>query len=353
MSLRQTPEKILVRAPNWIGDAVISLPAVSCLKALYPLSSVTVLTKTRAVPVFLNNPDIDEVMEYDDKGRHSGVSGRVKLAGEIRKMGFQRAVLLQNAFDAALIAYLGGIPERVGYSRDLRSALLTRAIPVSAGVSSSHQVYYYLNIIKELGGQVPENPAPKIFVSKEDETWAEGFIKKNRLQDSVLVGAGPGASYGPAKRWPAKNFSEVLSNICQGGCVPVIFGGAEDAETCKLVSGGVKRKHLNLAGGITLRQFMAILKRLSVFVTNDSGPMHIASALGVPTVAIFGSTDPALTGPLGKRTRLLIKKLDCSPCFERECKYKHYRCLTEITPQEVLEAAEELMAKGGQACGGR
>lgn len=344
--LGRKSEKIIVRAPNWIGDAVMSLPAVAGLKALYPGSSLTVLTKTRAVPVFLNNPDIDSVLEYDDKGRHKGVKGRFTLARELRAASFDLAVLMQNAFDAAFIAYLAGIPERVGYARDLRSALLTKAVAVTPEIKKRHQVFYYYNIVKELGGKVPDRPRPRIYIGKEDADWAEFFIKKNSLASSVLVGAAPGASYGPAKRWPVDSYAEVLSRFSGKGCIPIIFGGPEDAETCKAVSEKVRGKHLNLAGGVTLRQFMAILARLGVFITNDSGPMHIASALGVATVAIFGSTDPTLTGPLSANSTVLIKKADCSPCFDRVCSKGHYRCLTSITADEVFEAADSLIKAG-------
>ncbi|MEK7680368.1 MAG: lipopolysaccharide heptosyltransferase II, partial [Deltaproteobacteria bacterium] len=254
--------------------------------------------------------------------------------------------------DAAFIAYLAGIPERVGYARDLRSLFLTKAIAVTPEIKKRHQVFYYYNIVKELGGKVPTDPSPRIYIGREDAEWADFFIKKNSLSSSVIVGAAPGASYGPAKRWPAEAYAEVLSRLSSVGCVPIIFGGPEDAETCKAVSEKVRGKHLNLAGGVTLRQFMAILSRLGVFITNDSGPMHIASALGVATVAIFGSTDPTLTGPLSANSMVLIKKADCSPCFDRVCAKGHYRCLSSITVDEVFEAADTLLRAGtGTASG--
>lgn len=330
----------------------MSLPAVAGIKPLYPGSSVTVLAKARAVPVFLNNPDIDSVVEYDDRGRHRGVRGRFALARELRAMSFDLAVLMQNAFDAAFIAYLAGIPERVGYARDLRSLLLTKALAVTPEIKKRHQVFYYYNIVKELGGRVPTDPSPRIYIGREDADWADFFIKKNSLSSSVIVGAAPGASYGPAKRWPAEAYAEVLSRLSSAGCVPIIFGGPEDAETCKAVSEKVRGKHLNLAGGVTLRQFMAILSRLGVFITNDSGPMHIASALGVATVAIFGSTDPTLTGPLSANSRVLIKKTDCSPCFDRVCAKGHYRCLMSITVDEVFAAADSLLRAGAVSASG-
>ncbi len=155
-------ERILVRAPNWIGDAVLCLPALESLKALYPSASITVLTKGRAVAVFRHNPAVADIIEYEDRSRHSGIKGRLVLSGEIRERRFDLAVLFQNAFDAAFIAYVSRIPRRVGYARDLRTKLLTMPVPATREIKSLHQAYYYLNIIKALGGEVPAGPMPRI-----------------------------------------------------------------------------------------------------------------------------------------------------------------------------------------------
>lgn len=339
---------ILVRAPNWIGDAVMCLPAVESLKALYPSAGITVLTKGRAVPVFMGNPSVKDVIEYDDRARHSGIKGRLVLSGELRERGFDLAVLFQNAFDAAFIAYISRIPKRVGYARDLRTKLLTLPVPATKEIKARHQVYYYLNIVKALGGSVPPSPVPRIYITDDEKAWADEFLRKNNLAERAVIGAAPGASYGPAKRWMPEHFATVLNaSAARHNAVPIIFGGIDDAEVCKTVSDRITCKHLNLAGSMSLRQSMSILSHLSVFITNDSGPMHISAALGVPTVAVFGSTDPVLTGPLGPHVRVIIKKTDCSPCFERECLYNDFRCLTAITPAEVLEAAEAIYFEGG------
>ncbi|MBI5492935.1 MAG: lipopolysaccharide heptosyltransferase II [Deltaproteobacteria bacterium] len=336
-------KRILVRAPNWIGDAVMSLPALSSLKALFPDAGVFVLAKPRVVPVFENNPDAAGLITYDDNGRHRGLKGKLKLSGEIKGEGFNLAVLFQNAFDAAFLSFMSGIPERVGYARDLRSPLLTKAIPVTPEIEKRHQAFYYLNIVKELGGAVPERPAPRIYISGEEMLWAERFLKENGLDKDRLIGAAPGASYGPAKRWPPERFAQALNRVSKAiGAVPLIFGGPEDSDASEKVSGMIEDRHLNLAGKTTLRQSMALLCNLRVFITNDSGPMHISAALNVPTVAVFGSTDPALTGPLGERAVVVMKKAPCSPCFERVCKYGHYECLNNIEADDVVKEALSL-----------
>lgn len=353
MALLADVKKILVRAPNWIGDSVMCLPAISALKVLYPWCEITVLTRPRAVPIFECNPDVSGIIEYDDKKRHRGLKGRIRLSSEIKKRGFELAVLFQNAFDAAFVSFISRIPERAGYSRDLRTKLLTIPIPVTDEIKKRHQAYYYLNIIDALReGPRQEHadtgPVPKIFLTENEEAWAGDFLVKNGLGGSLIVGISPGASYGPAKRWPPEAFSSILEKFSTShDAVGIIFGGSEDSAVCKEVSEITRARHLNLAGSISLRHFMALLKRTGLFITNDSGPMHIASALGVPTVAVFGSTDPNLTGPLGASVRVVIRKKDCSPCFERECRYGHYDCLKSITPADVYAAAGGFLKEDG------
>lgn len=336
-------KKILVRAPNWIGDAVMALPALEALKSLYKKAEITVLAKGRTVPVYQNNPHISKIIEYDDKSRHSGISGRIKLSGEIKRQGFAAAVLFQNAFDAAFLSFISGIPKRIGYARDFRSKLLTDAIPVTDEIKKVHQAFYYLNIVKTLGGAMPEKPVPRLYISQAEKSWVDEFIADNGLKRAFLIGAAPGASYGPAKRWPPEKFAEALTILCEGrNGFPLIFGGPEDKEACTEVSKRLKMKHLDLSGKVYLRQFMALVARLNLFITNDSGPMHVGAALSTPTVAIFGSTDSTLTGPLGPTAKVLKREIECSPCFERTCKFKHYRCL-EVESKEVARAAESLL----------
>ncbi|MBI5343836.1 MAG: lipopolysaccharide heptosyltransferase II [Deltaproteobacteria bacterium] len=341
--------RVLVRAPNWIGDAVLSLPAVGALKDLYPQASITVLAKNKVTPVYLHNPAVNDIIEYDDKAAHKGIRGRVRLSAAIKERHFELAVLFQNAFDAAFIAFISGIPERAGYARDFRSKLLTRPIEMTREIKKAHQVYYYLNIVKELGGSYPERPVPRIYISADEAGWAREFLRKNGIENDVLIGASPGASYGAAKRWAPEGFIEVLARFSKDfNAVPLIFGGTDDAGACKAVSGGIGARHLLLAGEVSLREFMALLPHIRVFITNDSGPMHISAAMGVPTVAIFGSTDPALTGPLGPEVKALSNGMECSPCFDRECRFAHYNCLASIGAEGVYGAAAGFFKAGAE-----
>jgi heptosyltransferase-2 len=354
MSIDGSVKRVLVRAPNWIGDAVMTLPALSGLSRLLPSAEITVLAKPRAVPVYEGQPCVKEVMVYDDRGAHRGLSGRLRLASEVNSAGFGLAVLLQNAFDAAFLAFASRIPERAGYAADMRGALLTMPMRLTPEIRKRHQVHYYLNIIDELGSALgahaPVEAAPRIHLKEAERDWAARFLRDEGLSERPLAGAAPGASYGPAKRWAPAGFAEVLRGLSDGhGLTPVVFGGHEDNDTCREVVERTGVGCLNLSGRLGLREFMAIAERTRVFVSNDSGPMHVASALGVPTVGIFGSTDPSLTGPSGAAAKVVRRVTDCSPCFERTCRFAHLRCLSSITAAEVLSAAGGLLAMGSRA----
>lgn len=329
-------KKILIRSPNWIGDAVLCLPAIEKIKSLYPQAELTVLAKPWVSPVFLNNPVIKRIIDYDKEGRHSGIAGRWRLIKDIKNCGFDMAALFQNAFEAALIAFLARVPVRIGYARDFRGMLLTNPVRLDSDIKKAHQVFYYLNIVNRLNKNYSHQP--KIYLTKGEKVWAKKFLHDRGIDDEIIIGIAPGASYGPAKRWMAERFSEVagrLANAC--GTKLVLFGGKDDMEICGNVLGGLTG--LNLAGEIDLRKSIALIGRCNLFITNDSGPMHIAASLGIPTVAIFGSTDPKLTGPIGDNVMVMKKDMECSPCFERECRYGHYNCFKMITEDEVYRAS--------------
>lgn len=335
-------EKILVRAPNWIGDAVMCLPALEALRARYPSSEIFVLAKPRVIPVFENNPSVSGFIPVEGS-RHSGLLGTLRLSKELRGRSFDLAVLFQNAFGAALISLLGAAKERVGYARDMRSGLLTKAIPASGEIMKKHQVFYYLNIIKELGGNMPEKPVPQIYITGQETAAARAFLEKNNLKGKPVFGVAPGASYGPSKRWPAERFASVLKGLTsEYGGAALVFGGPEDKEACGRVKEAMPSA-IDLSGKIPLRESIALMSSTRAFITNDSGPMHIAAALGVPTVAVFGSTEDSLTGPVGSKAASVREKIECSPCFKRECAFGHYDCLKLVEAERVLAKVKELM----------
>jgi heptosyltransferase-2 len=335
---------IVVRGVNWIGDAVMTMPALRALKLANPDARITLLVKPLVSRLFEKDPNVDEIIHYTEA--YQGVAGKLRLAREVRKHDFCMALLLQNAFDAALIAFLAGIPERTGYNRDGRGLLLTKAIPFDDEAKALHHINYYLNLVEKAGFPA-KYEIPWIYLSAEERLDARNKLKTLRRP---VVGINPGATYGSSKRWHPARFAEVAFRVItemQGSAV--IFGGPSETvigeeierEFSKL-SGGpeLRRQLLLMAGRTDIRELMALISECDLLVTNDSGPMHIGYAVRTPVVAIFGSTSPEHTGPVGKKDIVIKKGLDCSPCFERECKKNNLKCMEMITSEEVFEAVK-------------
>jgi heptosyltransferase-2 len=346
-------KKILIRGVNWIGDAVLTLPAIRAVRRAYPDAHISLLVKPWVSEIFHNNPDINEIILYDEN--LIGISGKLKLAHILRQKKFDTAILLQNAFDAALIAWLSGIPERIGYNRDFRGFLLTGGIPLKKDILSMHQVHYYLNLVRAAAGKAEETP-PFIFLTDEERRWARDIIKsKFQIPNSkILVGINPGATYGSAKRWQPEKFAElIIRTIRELNGRAIIFGSQSETGIADEIVASAGAIHelplqsyiLNMAGKTTLRQLAALIAECDALITNDSGPMHIASALFVPVVAIFGSTDKAATGPFGKGHRIVTRNLPCSPCMQRECPEGHLRCMSEVSAGEVFDALREVLPR--------
>ena len=357
--MEKTADRILIRGVNWIGDAVMTLPAIRAVRRAFPDARISLLVKPWVAEIFKGSPDIDEIILYDEQCK--GVIGKLKLARVLRRKKFDKAFLLQNAFDAALTAWLAGIPERIGYKRDYRSLLLTKAISVKRNVAGEHQVYYYLNLLKEAGIK-PVTAEPYIYLSDEEREHARALLNLSPITPhplpitpypSPLIGINPGATYGSAKRWPAEHFAGLILRIINElDGRAIIFGSPAEVEIADEIvkqlgtqNSELKTHILNMTDRTNLRELAALISECDAFVTNDSGPMHIAAALHVPTVALFGSTDSAATGPFGDGHKIITKKLSCSPCLERECPEGHLKCMTEISPEEVFSAIKDLLPK--------
>jgi heptosyltransferase II len=334
-------ENILVRGVNWIGDAVMTLPALRAIRKAYPAGRICLLVKPGVAPLFENNPDIDEIILY--KESHRRFFGRLQLALSLRQKRFARAILLQNAFDAALIAFLAGIPERIGYNRDGRGFLLTKAIPHRDGDRKLHHIHYYLNLLKAAGINA-EFSGPRIKLSIDERMAARGMLSD--LTRPVL-GINPGSAYGPSKRWLPERFAEVAVWFVKEthGSV-IIFGGRNETDIAEQIFRAIPMNKMSVAGRTSLRELTALISECDVFLTNDSGPMHLAYAVGTPLVAIFGSTSPELTGPVGYGNAVLRTDVDCSPCFSRRCVKDYLQCMFSVSSEEVFENVRRLLPKG-------
>jgi heptosyltransferase-2 len=330
--------RILIRATNWIGDVIMTLPALEAIRVSFPNSTLVVLARPWVIPLFKNHPMVDEVISLEKgRGPFSGLTAILNAALRIRRQRFDLAILFQNAFEAALIAYLGGIRYRVGYDTDQRRLLLSHPVIRGENIMHVHQVEYYLSLLRAIGCDAKIKD-PELFVSSRQEEKVRPMLSGNGIgQKDFLLGLSPGATFGPAKRWPPERFANIGDMaVDRWGAKVMIFGSREEKEICAKVSIGMRHPSIDLCGRTELEELMALIKRCDLFISNDSGLMHMASSLKVPLVAIFGSTDPVATGPRGPKARVIRHQVDCAPCMKPECP-KDFRCMLNIKPEDVWE----------------
>ena len=326
--------KILVRLPNWIGDTVMSLPALKSIIAHYKNDKIALLSRGLVLDLFKGDKRFFKLYPIDS-GKLKTLFNVSKLLGQER---FNTAILLQNAIGAAIIAKLSGIPEIIGYKTDFRGFLLTKSIDLPEKPIT--QENYFLNMIKQAGINSLDDGFGMLRLSKSENNWAESKLCK---LDKPIVVFFPGAAYGQAKRWPYQNFISLARLLYNNlGATIILIGSKIEQEIGAAIESAVSVK--NFIGKTTLRETMALLANSDLLITNDSGPMHIAAALGKPLIGIYGSTDPRRTPPIGNTKRKIIyKNVSCSPCFLRTCP-TDFRCMKQINPSEVFEAAKELLS---------
>ena len=342
---KEAIHRILVRGPNWLGDAVMCEPALRGLRKLFPNAQIALLVKPAVADLFTGHPAMTDVLTYDTTGRHAGLSGKWALAGQLRRQGFDLAVLFQNAFEAAFLTFLAGVPRRYGYATDGRSLLLSDPVAAPDRRTLVHQVRYYWDLLQPLG-LTGDPSAPELVVSPEEEQAMAGRFAQGGLSATdVVVGINPGSTYGGAKRWLPERYAEVTEQLCrtiresreqQVGVV--IFGAQGEERLGQEIAARLSSQSLVLSGATTIRELMAAVKRCAMLLTNDTGPMHIASAFQVPVVAIFGPTDWRTTSPFGSAHAIVRQPVDCAPCLLRECPIDH-RCMTRVTVDQVYEAS--------------
>ena len=334
-------QNILVRATNWVGDAVMSLPALRALRQRFPQAHIAILAKPWVADLYRREHVCDELIPYTAKT----LPEKWTAARALRTNNFNTAILLQNAFEAAAIAYLAGIPERFGYARDGRGFLLTHAISVpQRGEIPRHERFYYLELLRRAGvlDSLPASDSIRLESAPLARAAGQDRFRQLGLGD-VVIGVSPGAAYGTAKRWLPERFAEAASRVANEHSASVaVFGSASERALCQSVADAIAVPVRNLAGETTLAEFIDLAAACRVYLTNDSGAMHIASALGVPTVAVFGATDDQTTGPTGPLARVVREAVECSPCLKRECPIDH-RCMTRISAARVAETALDLL----------
>ena len=309
------PFRIVVRSPNWLGDAVMSAKSARAFKAGRPDAQLAILCPAKLADFWKRLPEVDEVISFEKE--ESFLSVAKKLCGR-----FDVAVLFPNSLRAALEAWLAGIPRRVGFRGHSRAFFLNQIIPEPKQKprQPEHHVDRYWRIAVRCGAVASDAQLP---------VWTRG-------EGRVRFGICPGAEFGSAKRWPVERFREVVSAVnAQLDCEWIVVGTTADSTLAAELTSGFANVS-DLTGKTTLDELMQTLRGLRALVTNDTGTMHLADFLGVPLVAVFGSTEPALTGPRGLRSRVIRQQVECSPCFLRECPID-FRCMREVTTEAVVE----------------
>jgi len=333
-------KKIVIRAPNWIGDSILALPAMADLKRNFPESEIWVAANEWVSDLFRMEEYFEGIVPLPEQNslKNFNLSSR-----KLREFDFDLGILLTNSFGSALLFYLARIPQRWGYNRDSRGFLLTRGAPVQNRANRSHQVHYYLDLLSGLG---LKNYATELNLSLDQRKLAE--IKEwleslNIDTKKPLVIINPGSFYGPAKRWPASKYSDLASLLQEKNNAQILIIGSEtEIPLAEHIATDMRVKPFILAGQTSLAQLAAVISFSNIFISNDSGPMHLANALKIPVIAIFGPTEPLRTGPYQDPYIVFHKGAACWPCSYRECPFDH-RCMMSITAQEVFEACQRFL----------
>ncbi len=338
--LRGHSRKILVRSPNWIGDAVMSTPAMGAIRAAFPSSEIVLAANPAVCELMSPHPFCDSAIVFDKKGEHKGAAGLWKFGRLLSSQRFDLAILLQNAIEAAIIAVLAGIKKRAGYSTDGRGFLLTDAVRVRRDAGSVHHTQYYLNMLAGVGVG-PAGCETRLQCTRAEMDWAAQTLGPGRW-----AAINPGAAYGSAKRWYPQRFAKVAEALASDfGYKVLLVGGPGEAAIGSEIMSNMSSGARNMIGVTSVRQLMALLASVDLVITNDSGPMHVAGAFGRPVVALFGPTDHRVTSPVCSNLFLVRKDNECAPCLKRECPGDH-RCMADITVEDVLGGVEALVRKG-------
>ena len=336
--------RILIVNVNWIGDVIFSTPFIKAVRQAHPDSYVACLLHPRCVEILKDNPRIDEIIVYDEEGAHRSLLGKLKLIINLKKKKFDTAFILHRSFTKALITFLAGIKERIGYPTKHRSVFLTKAVEIS-DEEAPHKVEYFLDIARASGINA-RDIAYEFFIKDSDRQRASQFLKENGVLDKdLLVALCPGGNWG-MKRWPKENFAKLGDLFIEKlGAKVVISGAKKDVSLAEDIKKMMKGKPVISCGKTTLKELGALLERVDLAVANDTGPMHLAVAMKTNVVALFGPTSPRLTGPYGPGSyRVIWKNEECDvPCYDVSC--AENRCMALITVEEVFKEAKSMLTR--------
>ncbi len=331
---------VVIRVPNWLGDIIMSIPAIKSLKKSNPEIKISVICKKGLDEIFTLLEEVEEIIPYEK-------NKLLKNAKLLNKKGFDTYISFPNSLESAILGLLSGIPERIGYSKDLRCQLLTKCFKREKDILNQHHIFYYLNLLKK-AELIKDYILDLSFTKKEiltnlkNLTQRKFSIEKKRF----ILGIHPGAAYGKTKMWPPEKYRELIKKILENFDATIYLVGSKSEENTSLeIAKNLKNVHI-LTGKTTILELVGVILNCNIFISNDSGPMHLAAALSIPQIAIFGSTDPVITSPYNKSTNIILKGIThCSPCFLKECPTKDFKCFEKIKVNDVFHSFASLFEK--------
>ena len=341
-------KKVVVRGTNWVGDSVMTIPALRALRRVLPQAHITLVGRPSAKGLFVDAEFLDEFMVYDRRSSFSVFS----QAATWRRNHFDLALLFQNAFEAALIPLLAGVPIRLGYAKEGRTPLLTHPVALPEWRSSKHEVFYYLYLVAALEQFLYQTSElseidPDISISVSEGRRQAAFQILNTqgvTSDQRIVALCPGSTNSRAKRWPAEYYAKLADSLLEQQRQVILIGAKEELAVSREVTSKMRKQPVVLTGQTSIDQLTAVLSCVDLLVTNDTGPAHIGAALGIPTLVIFGPTNPLTTRPLSGQAEVIRHPPDCAPCMLRDCPIDH-RCMTAITVEEVFDHSQRLLKR--------
>lgn len=339
---KETPTNIIVRMPNWLGDAVMATPVLEDLRHYYKDAKITAMCLSSLTPLLAEDPHIDEVLSFKRPSGWLSHQARGVIIDSLQLGHYDLGVLLTNSFSSAWWFWRGHVKNRIGYSDHWRSLLLDKAVPFPSNRETQHLVTTYKMLLEPLGISLSRS-SPRLYLTKEEQQAAKECLANcGAASKQVVIGINPGAAYGSAKCWLPERFKEVTKKLLENPSISIVyFGDRAGAPLVQEICQGMPDRVINLAGKTSIRELMALIQACDIFLTNDSGPMHIASALGTPLLALFGSTSDVATGPYAGG-QVIHKHVECSPCYKRTCPID-FRCMTRIEVDEVYRELESIL----------
>ena len=341
-------KRILVRGTNWLGDAVMTTPALRQLRAAFPSAHIALLVTPLTAGLFEGSPFVDEVMPY--RRKEDGVTAFMRAVREVRAREFELALLFQNAIEAALLAWLGRVPLRVGYAMHGRAALLTHRLYHDDSHRGRHQVHDYLDVVERAaqlaGASFERDTVASLTASATQRNAAAALLQQRGITQHPLIALNTAATNSRAKCWPPENFAALADRLAsERGAQIVLIGVASERDNAAAAIAQMRTaRAINLAGETSMGELIGLLAACDLLVSNDTGPAHVAAALGTPTLTLFGPTNEFETAPTGARADLMrVDGIECARCMHRDCPIDH-RCMTRLTVEVVFAQARQLLA---------